>query len=230
MAELLPSLRDRNPQALSKHMVVEEGIAHITALNARLEEATRQVRAVAEERDAVLGELNRWRGQAGIAPRQPSGGDVEPPQQQGGRGEGSRMVLSPARRTVGVDSPLEPSPEASDLAFHADMPHAFLGDNVISDPFDTVDPPLPVSFVGAACVAPVPPVSLGMSTIGTEIQTHADSDPFNSDFTADMFDANFVLDALQPSTSDGMADLQSTNGLTLDLIPDMQTYIGNFII
>ncbi|KAK7746754.1 hypothetical protein SLS53_001942 [Cytospora paraplurivora] len=229
MAELLPSLRDRNPQALSKHVVVEEGITHITALNARLEEAAQQMHAIVKERDDILSELNRWRSQAGVAPREPSGRDVDPPQ-QGDHGESSRIGPSPARHPVGVDSPFEPSPEASDLAFQVNMPHAFLGDNAPPDPFDTVNPPLPVSFVGPSRVAPNPPVSLGMSTIGADIQTHADSDPFNNDFATDMFDANFILDALQPSTSDGPVDHQPTNGLTLDLIPDMQTYTGDYIV
>ncbi|ROW10719.1 hypothetical protein VPNG_05102 [Cytospora leucostoma] len=231
MAELLPSLRDRNPQALSKHIVVEEGITHITALNARLDEAAQQMHAIVKERDEILGELNRWRSQAGIAPRQPSDRNADP-LQQGDHGESSRIGPSPARHPVGVDSPFEPSPEASDLAFQVNMPHAFLGDNAIPDPdpFDTVNPPLPVSFVGPSRMAPDPPVSLGMSKIGADIQTHADSDPFNNEFTADMFDANFVLDALQPTTSDGPADHQSTNGLTLDFIPDMQTYTGNYIV
>ncbi|KAI0206973.1 hypothetical protein F4808DRAFT_454882 [Astrocystis sublimbata] len=69
LAGLLPALADTEPQRLSKHIVVDEGIAVIKSQHEQIKSMTERLEAVEKERDEILVELNHWRNGVGIDPR-----------------------------------------------------------------------------------------------------------------------------------------------------------------
>ncbi|KAI8950025.1 hypothetical protein F4801DRAFT_579802 [Xylaria longipes] len=70
LASLLPALADTEPQRLSKHVVVDEGITVIRSQHEQIKTMTERLEAVETERDELLAELNHWRSGAGIELRQ----------------------------------------------------------------------------------------------------------------------------------------------------------------
>lgn len=215
-------------------MVVEESIAHITTQNARLDEVSQDIRALVQERDELLGELNQWRGQAGIALRQPS--DVNSQSLQiSGPGEDTQLCLSPApNNPVGIDSLFEPAPENRDLSAlpemtQTSMPQAALNGNNLLDPFDAGDPPVPVSLMDQPPVPPGIPGPLGDPMMDTSPQHPPQNPLFDNSacLTADMFDPTFILDALRPSTNMGPAYQNAAN--VLNLPADMNTHSGQYM-
>lgn len=214
-------------------MVVEESIAHITTQNARLDEVTQEFRALAQERDDLLIELNQWRGQAGIALRQPNDNDAQPIQ-QAGPGEDTQSSLFPTRGPVGIDSLFEAVPEAGDLSdfpeiTQAGMPQAPLDGNNLLDPFDAGNPPVPESLIDQVPVAPGLPGPLGDPMIDTSPQNPVQNHLFDNTagLTADMFDTTFILDALRPSTNVAPVYRNSTD--LLNLPADLNTHSGQYM-
>lgn len=214
-------------------MVVEESIAHVTAQNARLDEATQHIDALVQERDELLSELNQWRSQAGIVLRQPNDNHTESIQQSV-PGEDTQLCPSPTRNPVGVDNLFEPVSENRDTpAFpeitQSSVPHASINENRLLDPFDTVDPPVPVSLIDQAPVVSGFDGPLGDSMMGTCPDIPAHNPLFDSSacLTADMFDTTFVLEALRPSTN--MAPIYHNSANVLNLPADLNAQTGNYM-
>ncbi|KAI0455836.1 hypothetical protein F5B21DRAFT_172003 [Xylaria acuta] len=70
LASLLPALADTEPQRLSKHVVVDEGITVIRSQQEQIKTMNERLGAVETERDELLAELNHWRSGAGMELRQ----------------------------------------------------------------------------------------------------------------------------------------------------------------
>jgi hypothetical protein len=64
-------LAESDPQKLSKHLVADECVVFLEKQHARQQKAIQYFKAVLDERDELLTEINHWRGRAGIPPREP---------------------------------------------------------------------------------------------------------------------------------------------------------------
>ncbi|KUI53375.1 hypothetical protein VP1G_00597 [Cytospora mali] len=227
-AHLLPALSDKAPQTLSKHTVVEEGISHVVVQNARLDEAAQNMRALAQERDELLSELNQWRSQAGISLRQPRETTAYSLERIG-------PEASPARNPAPVDSPLGTVPGSSDLSVlpevgQANVSHASLCGNALPEPFGAGGAPAPVSAVNNSHVA------LGLNRpledlmIGETPQQPAQTELFNNSgcLNAAVFDTTFVLEALQPSRS--LDSVLCDPADMLNFTADPHTNVENYLV
>ncbi|KAF4970367.1 hypothetical protein FZEAL_10059 [Fusarium zealandicum] len=72
----LPTLADSDPQRLSKHIVVEEGIARCQTLQQRCLDALGDIRALIRERDELLTEVNARRHVEGTPLKMPQANDL----------------------------------------------------------------------------------------------------------------------------------------------------------
>lgn len=230
---MLPAFEDKNPQTLSKHMVVEECIAHVTAQNARLDEAENNMRALEQERDKILGELNQWRSQADIILQKPNSiSTCSIPQTRHGDCRG--IALSPTGNLTGAGSSLDPVPRYSHPAAlaettQANAHHTSLGGSSLLDSFDLGVQSSLVSMADQSNENIDLAGSLGESTMCTLSQHSAQPGPSNNSghITADMFDSMVVLEGLQQSASLGPMAYDPVNAL--DLLEDLQTYAENYL-
>ncbi|KAH6887013.1 hypothetical protein B0T10DRAFT_76705 [Thelonectria olida] len=76
LAGHLPALADSDPQRLSKHVVVEEGIARCQTLHRQCLDALSDIRALIQERDELLAEVNTRRHAEGTPLRLPKAVDL----------------------------------------------------------------------------------------------------------------------------------------------------------
>ncbi|CAM1503320.1 Fc.00g080960.m01.CDS01 [Cosmosporella sp. VM-42] len=76
LATHLPNLSDTEPQRLSKHVVINESIARHKLLHSTCVDALDSIRALMQERDELLAEVNTWRNSAGVGVRQSVGVNV----------------------------------------------------------------------------------------------------------------------------------------------------------
>ena len=67
----MPILAETEPQRLSKHVVINESIARHKHLRSTCVCALESIRALIQERDELLVEVNAWRNSTGVNPRQP---------------------------------------------------------------------------------------------------------------------------------------------------------------
>ncbi|KUI67414.1 hypothetical protein VM1G_03136 [Cytospora mali] len=219
LAHLLPALSDKAPQTLSKHTVVEEGISHVMVQNARLDEAAQNMRALAQERDELLNELNQWRSQAGISLRRPRETTAYSPEQVG-------PETSPARDATLIGSPLGAVPGSNDLSvlpeiIQANMSHASLCGHVLPEPFDAGGAPAPVSELTRPS---------GDSMIREDLPQPAQTGLFNNSGCLDaaVVDTTFVLEALQPSRS--LDSVLYDPADMLNLTADPHTNVENYLV
>ncbi|KAI1079753.1 hypothetical protein F5B20DRAFT_151842 [Whalleya microplaca] len=108
LANLLPALRDTDPQRLSKHVVVDESISYLKSQHSEYHAAAEQLRAVTSERDQLLAEVNHWRARAGVEMRHANMPN-ESPVQRYGKLSISATELNPTYRNPGglgqIDKP-----------------------------------------------------------------------------------------------------------------------------
>ncbi|CRK32219.1 hypothetical protein BN1723_003874 [Verticillium longisporum] len=71
LATHLPALGGTDPQRLSKHVVVEESIARHKLMKSLCSDAFQDIRALVQERDELLAQVNRRRLIDGLAPQAP---------------------------------------------------------------------------------------------------------------------------------------------------------------
>lgn len=189
-------------------MVVKETIAHLVAQNARLDEATRHIRALIHERDGLLSELNQWRSQDGIVVGQPSGFSTRPIQQDNHE-ESSQVRLSATRKPAWLCSPLESVLGDGDLRavpapFQVpNVPTSTPDENASIKPLDAVGSQVSIflidqSIQGLDLVEP-----FGSVGLGTLLQQPAQIGLFDyiGGLTAVCFDGTFALEAHQPALS-----------------------------
>ncbi|EFY92439.1 hypothetical protein J3458_019647 [Metarhizium acridum] len=66
LAALIPSLNSVDPGKLSKHVVVDEAIAHLQEMNQKASESQMVIDSLLAERQQLLAEMSLWRASAGM--------------------------------------------------------------------------------------------------------------------------------------------------------------------